>query len=369
MHFQKAIRAGYVSYLEESGTIGHPHPPYLDSALGFFRDHVSSIEAFRRGAFATVDEFCKLVSQQNRSDLQPVVDGMRQLTRFVLALSNPEHAFHDSDYYPFIQRLFQEDLSSLRDDIAVLTFNYDPYLDYLLLRAVRERSRIKNVPADPLVEDAVTSGFISKTTNWIERPGFKLLKLHGTIYENAADADYEVLFEPSPERRIQKLIARSKLSPPPIVFPWEIFSTNGEFKSDNKDFVLKHDPAYLPLFKGIWECAREEIYRAERISFIGLSMHPFLRQAMRYLFGNGRGHQVKRKVVVADTSHEEFTEKGKPGIFHHPEFSPAKKLEAILQEADEYSKLTFGHVSPIYHYYALNSFREFIEKGMDPNRE
>jgi hypothetical protein len=39
---------------------------------------------------------------------------------------NPEEHFEQSEYYSFIQALFKDDQTSLRDDIVVLTYNYDP---------------------------------------------------------------------------------------------------------------------------------------------------------------------------------------------------------------------------------------------------
>ena len=72
---------------------------------------------------------------------------MKQLVGIILALHNPEksyklpsgqetNGFESSDYYPLIQRLFGGS-DKVRDDIAILSYNYDPYFEFLLNRAYR----------------------------------------------------------------------------------------------------------------------------------------------------------------------------------------------------------------------------------------
>jgi len=95
-----------------------------------------SMDLFRFGCFATVDEFSKIFSEVRPEQVQK----MKVLMRFAFAFHNPEEKYHESDYYPFIQRLFDEDdLCSLKSNITVISYNYDCYLDYLLLRAHNHR--------------------------------------------------------------------------------------------------------------------------------------------------------------------------------------------------------------------------------------
>lgn len=78
--------------------------------------------------FATVDEFSYLARDKFATEVQ----SLKRLLRFALALHDPEDEFQKSDYYLFIQKLFHKGLFPLRQDVAILTFNYDPYLPYLL---------------------------------------------------------------------------------------------------------------------------------------------------------------------------------------------------------------------------------------------
>jgi hypothetical protein len=81
------------------------------------------LELFRDGGFATLDEFCKLAGG---FDYQKEINRLRCFVRAALGLFNPEENFEKSEYYSFVQSLFEPDLVSLRDDITVLTYNYDP---------------------------------------------------------------------------------------------------------------------------------------------------------------------------------------------------------------------------------------------------
>src|SRR5579859_1237495 len=124
--------------------------------LQHFGEFAESIELFRYGGFATVDEFSKLAS----ANYPDRVQDMKRLMRLTFCFHNPEHKFQESDYYPFLQRLFKDDLCSLREDLTVLSYNYDCYLDFLLLRAYQLRRGFSGNPtANDDLKNTLTSGF------------------------------------------------------------------------------------------------------------------------------------------------------------------------------------------------------------------
>jgi hypothetical protein len=65
------------------------------ACTGLFDKFKDSIELFRDGGFATVDEFSKLASERYPDHVQ----NMKRLMRPGLDLHNPEHKFESSDYY------------------------------------------------------------------------------------------------------------------------------------------------------------------------------------------------------------------------------------------------------------------------------
>jgi hypothetical protein len=163
--------------LQELGIRGTEISPLLD----YWKQFKQSLDLFRHGGFASVDEFCKLAG--NNEKFSSDIRALKKLMRLVLCLHNPEDNFHKSEYYPFIQRLFKNDEPELRDDIVVLSFNYDPYLEYLISRAHRKRIEVHSNSSMILKSfNAMNSGFASSNdTSWADQDGFSLLKLHGTI--------------------------------------------------------------------------------------------------------------------------------------------------------------------------------------------
>ena len=111
------------------------HAPYSTEISACLRRHAEAIDLFRNGGFATLDEFCKLAGG---FEFKKQINGLRCLVRGALGLCNPEESFHTSEYYGFVQSLFKDDLLSLREDVCVLTYNYDPYLQFLLHRALKQ---------------------------------------------------------------------------------------------------------------------------------------------------------------------------------------------------------------------------------------
>jgi hypothetical protein len=286
----------------------------------------SSLQLFREGCFGTIDEFCKLIQRKKDSE----VVNMKKVLRLALGLHNPEEAFTESDYYPFIQRLFADDLENLRDDIVVLSFNYDIYLEWLLRRACRTREKTlgQGQLADGLHSSLlgkVTSGFGGgESGQEAIRNGsdFCLLKLHGMIaWPNTSttgvlaktrDLGFDDVFEPRIRKRIDTLLSPLYVnSVPPIVFPWEIMDENGTFIEEDKfllvdeplgegrhgDRTLK-DPNLYSIFKETWIRARKEVKGASKISFVGLSFHEYLDHGFRFLFKDKNGTV---ELVVTDS--------------------------------------------------------------------
>lgn len=162
------------------------HAKYADSPRLDLRQSVErtlesfrpTIEMFRQGGFGTVDEFSKLASKSH----PPHAQNMKRLTRLAFSLHYPETEFHKSDYYPFLGQLFADDLHSFRNDLTVLSYNYDCYLDLLLWRACERRKTLAFGTVTDELQNIVTSGFFStSTTAWAQTEGFKYLKLHGSI--------------------------------------------------------------------------------------------------------------------------------------------------------------------------------------------
>jgi hypothetical protein len=189
----------------------------------FFQQYENALTVFRGGGFGTIDEFCKLVTGSGSTTTEGAVNEMRVITSVALAIANPEDKFETSEYYPFVQRLFKRNLYELRDDITILSYNYDPFLEFLLDRAVRERYGFASsngiaMPSDVPLE---ISGGYSQVSNqtWLDpgNPRFKLLKLHGVM---ATPAQYGLLFRDGIEQRLSKLLSGQHI--PPIYFPWEV---------------------------------------------------------------------------------------------------------------------------------------------------
>src|SRR3954463_14287584 len=69
----------------------------------FFQANEAAVTFFRKGGFATVDEFCKLSFGHGTTNHAAA---MRFMTRAALGLFNPEDSFENSEYYGFVQALF-----------------------------------------------------------------------------------------------------------------------------------------------------------------------------------------------------------------------------------------------------------------------
>ena len=211
----------------------HDLPP---EGNDFIASAAKEIEVFRSGCFNSIDEFCKL---SMGTDSARHIPKLKQLMRVALSINDPERNFADSEYRRLVNRLFQPDGFSLRDDLSILTFNYDAYLEYLLFEAVQRRHQIVSgkFPRAELL-DSITSGFWTHGSKaWAGLLGFCVLKLHGSLaypyflsnpsltMQHPYNAkkklvSYDDLFGLSLTDRIACLVQDE--TPVPCVFPWEI---------------------------------------------------------------------------------------------------------------------------------------------------
>jgi hypothetical protein len=345
----------------------------------YFEERKEAVDYFRKGGFSTVDEFCQLANDSNDEVAQDYGGAIRQLTGAVLSCVNPEKRFHKSEYYPFIQRLFKDDLCSLRDDIAVLSFNYDPYLEYLLLRAYKIRQEVRG--SDPnqsvrqgseketAIMNAITSGFYKiGSDSWISDKGFCLLKLHGAICLPNPDFQpfsYEDLFEG--DANVRSRIFSSQNPASPIVFPWELFKGGPTLRSG----FCEQFPSIADNTRRVWQRAQREVASAAKISFVGLSLHSYLEFGLKNLFQNFEGEV---QIVVANPDTVDSGHKG----FVRP-WTSAGKLVAVLKRiAPNLKRLEVRSATPLARSALLgsstvgptitlrNSFEEFIRREMDP---
>jgi hypothetical protein len=338
-----------------------------------------TIELFRKGGFGTVDEFSKLIGRNNPQDTVVA----KKLMRLAFFLLSPEDAYDKSEYYPFIQRLFEEErLHFLKPHITIVSYNYDCYLDYLLLRAYKARmSYTKEPTPNKSDNNRLTSGFFDLSdTKWTEQHNrFTYFKLHGSVdlkwpvnKPTNANEPFHHLFESDLNSRITALRSGEyKEFVPPIIFPWELWGEPGEFatqadfdklfktNSANSDNISKN---LRPLYTKIWQGAQAAVTRADKISFVGLSMHPYLSAGWKYLFKErNRGVEI----VIANRENRNKTE----GSNRAHSGGLRRRVEELL-----------GQVAPALMFPPLdsvstgetnssitlrNSFTEFIQQDMD----
>ncbi len=353
-----------------------------------FEEFKTTIQLFRRGGFGTVDEFSKLASAHYPENVLK----MKHLVKLALSLHDPEENFHESDYYPFVQRLFDKNLYSWKHNITILSYNYDCYLEFLFLEAQSIRSGlIENYQILTDIKNNLTSGFYNpESTISLASPNvhFRHFKLHGSIvYAN--EEEHNRLFRAKLPERINVIdCVRWETSVPPIVFPWELFDKNGAFIEAEEFIFVKvgkrttFQPDYLRaktlhnVYKSIWQGAQEAVQKAEKISFVGMSMHEYLEDGLEFLFHGKKG---KVEVVVANTANEnrDFRDKESVAIFHIG--SPRDRVRSVLEKVAPEMELCASSFDvgidgrPIDHnaagfksaITARNSFQDFIEKEME----
>jgi hypothetical protein len=300
-----------------------------------------AIDLFRHGGFASVDEFSNMAGSRFHGEVQT----LKRLLRFALALNDPEEQFHKSDYYSFIQKLFQKGLFPLRDDISILTFNYDGYLPYVLAKANSIRCQALGVMEPANTVDALRSGFAFRNTGPLETEnGMCLLQLHGAIawpgvFQGESAVWERDLYGKTIQSRVEKLVfdnAGKRI--PPVLFPWEVIDSEGNFMDEVKfclpeqsDSNGRRQGGYAgpnnlyQLFTSIWKRARKEITAATKISFVGLSMHGFLEPAFKFLF---QEKENNAEIIVANTDLVHFI---KDTDFKRPA-NPATKVRKLLED-------------------------------------
>jgi hypothetical protein len=180
--------------------------------------------------------------------------------------------------------------------------------------------------------NAVTSGFYShQNLNWLgganAQPGFCVLKLHGSICYFADEAaGYDTLFKDHPLQRAEKLFKKSTDGIlPPILFPWEILTKTG--LGDTQSFPLSRE--LHPLFSGIWQKARREVQSADKISFVGMSMHSFLEDGLKYLF-DGKEGQVE--VCVTNPDNTAWVRGNHESYWQNKPHSSAYAVDKVLKK-------------------------------------
>lgn len=318
-----------------------PNEEVASKGADYWKHHEEGLKLFREGGFATLDEFCNLA---DRSQLKNGVNKMRGMVRAALGIFNPEDHFETSEYYNFVQALFKDDLVSLRDDISVLSYNYDPYLPFLLSRAIRVRYQVKRTTQGVLAVQAdhdhdhhlnsVTSGFYSPTDgNWLTVKNgprsFCFLQLHGSICfptRPSKGVDYTTLFESERNDRASQLFDVNDNNIIPILFPWEI-GVKSNF-ANQSDFPF-NDGHLQKLFQGVWERAKSEVQAATKISFVGLSMHQFMFDGLKFLFD---GKEDKVEIVIANPDTASFIGAKREKHWQKTPHSPGSVLSNMLKQ-------------------------------------
>jgi hypothetical protein len=335
------------------------------SLLGCFDHFKTAVHYFRDGGFASVDEFCKLAG---RGHLANEVTELKKLMRLVLCLHNPELHFEKSEYYRFIQKLFINDDWKLRDDIVVLSYNYDPYLEYLLSRAYQVRYHVNTGKKDsPPGWNSVNSGmFLLGEKSWMNEKGFALLKLHGSAVYPAFDSRSRLswvdLFGSKKigyhvTDRFPRLCSGLSVEPPPIIFPWEMIDKGGNFL-EAKDFPLEGSELHS-VFSAVWCQAQEAVTQADKISFVGLSMHPYLEDGLRFLFQRKSG-QVE--IVVANRGNQLPHGSSESDASRDSRCPAGRVREFLRKNCPSLASKTQPHTLLIR---CLLSFEEFIWQEMD----
>lgn len=303
-----------------------------------------AVDLFRHGGFATVDEFSYLAYHKHAKEVQ----ALKRLLRFTLALHDPEENFEKSDYYYLIQKLFHKRLFPLRQDVAILTFNYDPYLPYLLSKAHKIRCDVSGKQETADAAYGLASGFDSRLIEPLESAeDLCVLQLHGVTawpgnVKGGNDWCWSDLFGTSLKQRVEKLcFSPTCETPPPVLFPWEVFDQKGEIQGE-AEFCFREEcdatgyrqggyrgnVSLHQLFVSIWKRAHKEVQKATKISFVGLSMHEFLNPALKYLLA---GRTQNAALVCATKEHIKFRSTDDVEAHSNPR-SPTHKLRRLLKE-------------------------------------
>jgi hypothetical protein len=182
-------------------------------------------------------------------------------------------------------------------------------------------------------------------------------KLHGSICFSVMPktVDFETLFVNAPNEQAERLFNSCSGVAAPILFPWEVMNDKGIVEEGT--FSAEISKALYPLFRSIWERAGREIHAAQKISFIGLSMHPFLKDGLKYLFEGKTGNV---EIVLANPLNSPFIPgKGDSHWSRQPP-SPGYVLNQVLNEVAPSMNKTGGEIR------LIQGFEEFIKTQMRP---
>ena len=196
------------------------------------------------------------------------------------------------------------------------------------------------------MSQSATSGFLFPTDlEWLNRPGFCHLKLHGTCTLPIREMR-PVSWPPQPGESVEltsaQMFAFETLprlatfsnpvfasQEPPVLLPWEIISNDGQLLK-RAEFETRvgsnwqHKDLY-PLFEGIWKRARNEVQEADKISFVGLSLGAFMEPELKHLF-SGKSNIVQ--AVVANPENQKYKDYANP---FYPTTLCGKLLDVLYQ--------------------------------------
>jgi hypothetical protein len=196
--------------------------------------------------------------------------------------------------------LFHKGLFPLRDDFAILTFNYDPYLPYLLSKAYETRCKALGKQGEANAVNAITSGFRARLVGPLEQgDDLCVLQLHGSIaWPTTSESEdtiwYYHLFGTDLQERVQKLcFSNARRTCPPIIFPWEVFDDKSQIINE-REFCLKHDcdtageqSGYVgirlhQIFEAIWKRRGGKSIRQRQFPLWGFQCMSFLTQPLNF---------------------------------------------------------------------------------------
>lgn len=319
-----------------------PEKSVISQYLNAFQEAVKNL---RLGAFASVDELSRLSVGSNHASS---VRSLKKLLRYVFALYNPhQNSLAETDYRPFIYALFGTS-SRIRDDTAIISFNYDPYFEFSLRQAfwVRQNINPNDRERHSVLTQAITSGFEKPSDlSWLKHNGFCHLKLHGVCVVPAdpkhertkLSIDDNIPFNANDfftfDSLLLKLVWFAQQPhfnrDSPIIFPWEIIHESGRLLT-REEFLqaVGNDWEYTnlyDLFVGLWQKAKDEVSTGSKFSFVGLSMSSFLEPAFRYLFSDLKS---RAQFVVVNPENKRFENHNSQ---LHPR-SPRGKTFAMLNK-------------------------------------
>ena len=371
-----------------------------------FYQHAKSVRLFREGAFETIDEFCYSARDADHP-LHNEIQLLKWWVTICFAMHNPDlpytrpgsqqdemtTGFDHSDYFPFVNKLFNEHSCELREDVAVFTYNYDSSLDFVLWKAFKARKEVttgKNVEWEQIPTALLSGLHNGDADDLLKTKGFCFLKLHGTSVlprfpneelkpgEPHALTFNEAFVGNDYMKGILNMLgslsrqgqSKGKIRIPPIFFPWEILD-GGKFVKE-KDFQrvegetgalafmrgANKQTSNYRLFKAIWQRAQREITEAEQVSFVGFSANHFFKQGLQFLFKQrikklNSGHRLPLKVVTAnpDSDPASFGERSPHRNTH------VYQLQKLLVEAC-CGTSDFGEIIP------YRDFETFIQEEL-----